>query len=62
MALALSGCGLGAQENFTAGRTLDRCDQTFTFCGFTAGCVMGTGRYLQGSLPGTQAFIVTAPA
>ncbi|MCB9655435.1 MAG: hypothetical protein H6729_15045 [Deltaproteobacteria bacterium] len=56
-----SACGLGAKDNFTRGLTHERCDGTFPVCQTTAGCVMGTGRYLDGQFPGSRRFIVSAP-
>lgn len=62
LSIVLAACGLGPQDNFTLGRELDRCDRTFPFCGYTAGCVLGTGKYVEGRFPGTKSFIVPAPA
>lgn len=56
-----SGCGLGAEGNFTAGLTLDRCDGTYPVCQTTAGCTLGVGKYVEGSFPGARQFIVPAP-
>ncbi len=56
------GCGFGAEGNFTAGLSEDRCEDTFPICQTTAGCTMGTGRYVSGSFPGAREFIVPAPA
>lgn len=57
----LTGCGLGAEDNFTRGLDRDRCEGTFPICSTAAGCVMGRGRYLEGRFPGTREFIVPAP-
>lgn len=54
-------CGFGPEGNFTLGLTEDRCDGTFPICQTTAGCVMGSGKYLQGRFPGSRQFIVSAP-
>lgn len=63
LVFALSaGCGLSAQENFTRGLSKDRCDGTYPICATTAGCVMGSNRYLEGSFPGSRELIVPAPA
>lgn len=59
--LALGGCGLGAEGNFTQGLSRDRCDGTFPVCQTTAGCTMGLGRYVEGRFPGERKFIVPAP-
>ena len=61
--LLLAGCnfGLGAEGNFTGGLSRDRCDGTFPICQTTAGCTMGTGRYIEGQFPGSRQFIVPAP-
>ena len=61
--LLLCGCnlGLGAEDNFKGGLTRDRCDGTFPICQTTAGCTMGTGRYIEGAFPGARQFIVPAP-
>ncbi len=63
LVLLLSGCnfGLGAEGNFKGGLSRDRCDGTFPICQTTAGCTMGTGRYLEGQFPGSRQFIVPAP-
>lgn len=60
-ALVVSGCGFGAEGNFTAGLSRDRCDGTFPVCQTTAGCTMGVGKYVEGSFPGARQFIVPAP-
>jgi hypothetical protein len=59
---ALSACALGAEENFSAGLKLDRCDGTFPICQTSAGCVLGNTNYVEGSFPGSRQFIVPAPA
>ncbi len=59
--LLLAGCGLGAEDNFTLGLDEDRCDGTFPICQTTAGCVMGSNKYLKGRFPGSRQFIVPAP-
>lgn len=59
--LCCCGLGLGAEGNFTLGLSRDRCDGTFPICQTTAGCTMGTGRYIEGRFPGTRSFIVPAP-
>ncbi len=59
--LLLSGCGLSSEGTFTSGLSRDRCDDTYPICSQTAGCVLGAGKYLEGSFPGTRQFIVTAP-
>ena len=56
-----SACGFGAEGNFTAGLSRDRCDGTFPVCQTTAGCTMGIGKYVEGSFPGARQFIVPAP-
>lgn len=62
LAFALSGCGAGALGNFTDGRDLERCDDTFPVCQTTAGCLLGEGRYIEGQFPGQRQVIVPAPA
>ncbi len=61
--LLVMGCnfGLGAEGNFKGGLSKDRCDGTFPICQTTAGCTMGTGRYIEGTFPGSRQFIVPAP-
>jgi hypothetical protein len=61
VALACTGCGFGAADNFTAGLSRDRCDGTFPVCQTTAGCTMGVGKYIEGAFPGARSFIVPAP-
>lgn len=60
-ALFLGACGLGSEGTFTSGLTEDRCEDTFPICQTTAQCALGTGRYLEGSFPGSRQFIVSAP-
>ncbi len=59
--LFLSACGLGAEDNFTRGLNRDRCEGTFPICQTTAGCVMGSTKYIEGAFPGTRQFVVPAP-
>lgn len=59
--LVLGGCDAGL-GNFTDGRTLIRCEDTFPVCQTTAGCVLGERQYLEGRFPGQRQFIVQAPA
>lgn len=62
VALAMTaGCGLGPESNFTEGLTRERCDGTWPACQTTAGCTMGSSRYIEGRFPGTRQFIVPAP-
>lgn len=57
-----AGCGVGL-GNFTDGLELDRCDSTFQVCeAGVGGCILGQGRYIEGTFPGVRQFIVPAPA
>lgn len=55
------GCG-GGLGNFTEGRDLDRCDDTYPVCQVTAGCVLQESEYVEGTFPGQRQVIVVAPA
>lgn len=61
LASLLTGCGLGAEGNFTGGLELDRCDGTYPVCQTTAGCTLGVGKYVEGKFPGAREFVVPAP-
>ena len=58
LVVGLSACGVGPESNFTLGLDLDACDQTFSFCGAPAGCILTPDDYIEGAFPGTRQFIV----
>lgn len=60
--LTAMGCGLSGLGNFTDGRDLDRCEDTFPVCQTTAGCLLSESKYIDGSFPGQRQVIVKAPA
>jgi hypothetical protein len=59
LGLGLGLAGLLSSCGFTAGSSLNQCQDTIpAACGSTAHCVLDSDQYLSGEFPGSQTFIV----
>ena len=52
-----TGCSSGEDE-FTASRVTEQCNESWPVCDLVAGCIVGNESYLTGLFPGTRRVIV----
>lgn len=56
--LSLPGAGCGTSVGgFTAGRSLNTCDDSYPVCNTAAGCVLSENQYAEGMFPGQRKLI-----